>query len=246
MLLVIAKKIHSERPYENKVFFLTQFFVMNHANSPELSEQRNKEFKFCLKKNSEIFDKVILLNEKIYSDEELGTTENIQQIDIHKRLSYKDVFEFIKQSEPGYYVFGNLDLFVAPDFKLKVLASEFAYKKQFGAILRHEYEENSKLEDCRLFRTSKNVVRVDSQDIWIIHSNYCRDSFDNLDFLLGKPGCDNTLAYRMHTKGFSIINAPKHYKIYHYDRHISRPVNARNFTDKNRTSRPYLWVKPIL
>jgi hypothetical protein len=241
VLLVMTETIISEKPYEHKVFFITQFYILDNPGSPKYTEQRNKESKVCLKKNSEIFDKVILLNEKIYSAKELGTTENIQQVNVHKRLSYKDVFEFIKQGEPGYYVFGNLDIFVASDFKSKVLASEFAYKKQFGAILRHEYKENSKLEDCRLFKTVKNVVRTDSQDIWIIHSNYCEDSFDDLDFLLGKPGCDNTIAERMRTKGFSIINAPLHYKIYHY--HIMRPWEHSN---ENRTPRPYLLIKPIL
>ena len=51
----------------NPIYLVQQFFI--HSN-----KERFKEIKYCLKQNIQLhfFEKIILLNEKIYSKEELG------------------------------------------------------------------------------------------------------------------------------------------------------------------------------
>ena len=98
------KDIYSEKDYnDDPIFLINQFFI--HKN-----KERNKEIKFCLKRNINNFNKIYLLNERIYSNEELGLEKedmnNIEQITINKRLTYKDFFDFIKKLNiKGYYVF---------------------------------------------------------------------------------------------------------------------------------------------
>ena len=63
---------------QDNIYLFSQFFVHK-------DEKRNEEIKFCLKKNVEnkFIYKIILLNEKIYSEEELGvSSEKILQINL--------------------------------------------------------------------------------------------------------------------------------------------------------------------
>ena len=82
------KIMNSERIIEYKtiddpIYLFYQFFV--HPN-----EDRHNEIKYCLLKNvqNEFVDKIYLLNERIYSDKELGvSSDKIIQVVIHKRLT---------------------------------------------------------------------------------------------------------------------------------------------------------------
>ena len=68
-----------------KIHLFQQFFI--HSD-----EKRQEEIKFCLKKNVEnnLIDKIYLLNERIYKEEELGISSNkIIQKKVKIRLSYK-------------------------------------------------------------------------------------------------------------------------------------------------------------
>ena len=52
-------------------------------------------------------DKIILLNERVYSAEELGTnSDKIEQVVISERLTYKKVFEYYTQLAIKKNVFG--------------------------------------------------------------------------------------------------------------------------------------------
>lgn len=60
-----------------------------------------------------------------------------------------------------------------------------------------------------------------------------------MDFQLGKPGCDNRIAYLFKDAGLLPINPCKKIKSYHY--HSS---GFRTYTQKERIPRPYLLVPP--
>jgi hypothetical protein len=75
----------------DKINIFYQFFIHK-------TPRRSKEIKKCLKFNVEnkFVDKVYLLNEKIYSESELGVkSDKIVQIDIKNRLKFQDVFKYI-------------------------------------------------------------------------------------------------------------------------------------------------------
>ena len=94
---------------------MMQYFVPKDNN-------RLKEIQFCLKKcmDNKYIDKIILINEKKYSNEELGFSEEyankkenkLEQIINEKRLNFKDIFDHIESlSLNGFVVFCNSDIF---------------------------------------------------------------------------------------------------------------------------------------
>ena len=80
-----------ETKNEDPVTLICQFFIHKDKN-------RNEEIRQCLKRNveNEHIDKIILLNEKKYTDDELGIKhKKIRQVNINKILTYKDVFTLV-------------------------------------------------------------------------------------------------------------------------------------------------------
>jgi hypothetical protein len=239
-------KLQPSNQYD-KIYLITQFFIHNDT-------KRNNEIIFCLKNNLKIKEitKIFLLNEKIYTDVELGLYElneeelnnkdKIEQICINKRLTYKDVLLFIKQMKEtkmdGYYIFANSDIFF--DNSLKNLnITSLAREKSFYAILRFEYEENykEKLQMSQLFGPAKT-----SQDTWVIHTNFSptEAEINKCSFNFGLPGCDNVIAYLFNSFGYKIYNEPYVIRTYHY--HNSQ---IRDYSEKNRLPRPYLFAYPV-
>ena len=85
-----------------KKYFITQIYFTE-------NDERNDELKRVIElhKTSE-FDKVYYLNEKIYGYD----CDKIQEINIEKRLTFNDVFDFVKSEElDGAIFFGNSDIY---------------------------------------------------------------------------------------------------------------------------------------
>ena len=76
---------------------------------------RRGENKLCLLTNTQntAITKILLLNERSYSDEEIGVkSDKIEQVVIGKRLTYKDVFDYVSDNNiKGYIVLANMDIF---------------------------------------------------------------------------------------------------------------------------------------
>ena len=85
----------NQNTVDDEIHIFTQFF--NHSN-----KERNNEIKKCLKFNVDNVNitKIHLLNEKIYSNEEMGldSTNKIIQTNIGKRLQFNTVFEYIRKN----------------------------------------------------------------------------------------------------------------------------------------------------
>ena len=79
------------------------------------NEERREELRLALRCNckNDSIDKIVLLNERIYTEEELGVTnDKIEQVDISQRLTYRNVFEYSnKLKEDAYIVLSNCDIF---------------------------------------------------------------------------------------------------------------------------------------
>lgn len=217
---------------DNEIHVITQFF--NHSNI-----ERNLEIKQCLKYNVKNVNisKIHLLNEKIYSDEEIGLcSDKIIQINIKKRLKFNNVLEYVRiNSIKGYIIIINCDIFF--DLTLENLAfSELHNKKIMFALLRYEYNGYD-TKTSPLFGP-----RIDSQDTWIFHSNnIIIESHEKVfNFKFGIPGCDNKILYLLNILGYKIINDPLFLKSFHY--HTSQ---IRDYSIKDIILNPYGCIVPF-
>lgn len=225
--------------YENmEIHVFTQFFIHR-------SHVRNAEIQECLRRNTlnPNITKIHLINERIYTTEELGnnTSSKICQIvTTGKRLKYQDVFSYIrKHNIIGFHVITNSDIFF--DDSLGNLGiSEISEQKKMFALLRYEYTPQPTIKDITPSHTKDFTIfpsdvtifgpRFDSQDTWIFHSKFPitekQERAFNYEF--GKPGCDNKIAYLISILGYEILNDPTFIKTYHYHTEQKRDYNAKD------------------
>lgn len=225
--LPLTNNVHNE-----PVYLFNQFFIPK-------TKQRYEEIKFCLKKNveNENIDFIYLLGERNYTINELGIENSkIIQININKRLTFQDVFLCVRERNiKGYIVFSNSDIYFLDKSIENIKKSTFHKEKLFGALLRYDY-------NSRDFSKSKIFgPRFDSQDTWILHSNYNIPEFAEkiFNFEFGKPGCDNKLIYLMNILGYTIINDPKSIQTLHVHGDVTR-----TYTIKDSVSQPWGVVVP--
>ena len=232
-LIVKSKKLPITNSQNNDpVFLFNQFFIPK-------TKQRYEEIKFCLKKNVENsnIDTIYLLGERIYTTDELGIkSDKIIQKNIKKRLTFKDVFSFVRRNNmKGYMIFVNSDIFFLNETIKNIKKSTFHCEKLFGALLRYEYN-NKDISKSKIFGP-----RFDSQDTWILHSNYLIPLFaeNAFDFEFGKPGCDNKLIYLMNILGYEIVNDPKNIQTLHFHKE-----QGRSYTIRDAIQEPWGVVVP--
>jgi hypothetical protein len=200
---------------------------------------RAKEINQCLRLNNEnpYISNIYLLNERIYTPEELNIAEpnKIIQVDMSKRISYQDVFKYITDNNIiGYHVILNSDILLDGTIN-KIRYSDMHLNKKMHALLRYELDTTN-IKKSKIFGP-----RFDSQDTWILHSNFniLPSQQKIFNFQFGKPGCDNKLIYLMNILGYEIINDPLLIKTYHY--HTSQ---VRNYNNKDVIKQPWGFVVP--
>jgi len=226
-----SNKLHLQVSKKNyKILLFQQFYI-------DKNIERYNEIKYSLHKNVEnnYIDTIYLLNERIYTNKELGltsTNEKIKQINIGNRLQYKDIFIHVKKMKlTGYIVFSNSDIYF--DNSLELLNKSFLDKEK-GIIssMRHDVQKNNEVN---------LKILIDTQDSWILHSNFNIINELNLfEFKFGQLGCDNKILYLFKILGFKLYNIPHVIKNYHV--HMS---NIRNYDIKNKIPGPYLLMVPL-
>lgn len=211
-------------PCTDPIYLFQQFFI------PKVKE-RYDEIKECLFRNVELglFEKIYLLNERIYTSEELGVSDSsVVQIDIGKRLKYIDFIEHASKLE-GFVVLSNSDIFFDKSIT-NIRKSIIRDTKSVQCLRRYEYRDQKNLDQCSIYFESKS-----SQDTWIFHTNYIDHNLD-CDFHLGVPACDNRLATSLKEADYTLMASYEDIKTYH---------NHKNATGKYshaRLSRPYTLV----
>lgn len=232
-------KLYYEMQTRDPIILIQQYYLNNNKN-------RQAELKYCLKKNLEnkYISHIYLLNEKIYTLEELGLDKDssynkLTQIDISKRLTFKDAFQFIKTHNiNGYCVISNLDIF----FNDTINQLKFSYlhkEKCCLGLTRYEYKDDDNYYFDKIF-----INKGWSQDTWILHSNSIVKELyelDIFDFNLGIPGCDNKILYLLYHLKFNLVNCPTLINIFHY-----HTTNIRNYivNKESPIPPPYLLLKP--
>lgn len=212
-----------------------QFYINN------IDERQNEIRKTLLYNcNNNSINNIYLLNERIYSDEELGVkSDKIKQIIIDKRMTYQDIFTFVENNNiDGYIIISNSDIF---------------FDKSINNIQKCEVIKDKKVYCLNRFNfNSKNLSaldldlsgRPDCQDVWIYHSNFNNILFNKniFNIELGTPGCDNKIIYLFKILGFNCYNEPEIIKSYHFHK-----IMTRNY-DQNtkRPKYPYYAIFPVL
>lgn len=215
---------------EDQIYLITQFFIHR-------DKQRNIELRHCLKKNCKVMDTIILLNERIYSQEELGLNDEeikkIEQIVIGKRLGYKIFLDFIRNSDlTGYFILSNTDIFF--NETVTNLRKSFLHlEKSMYAISRREIDS--------LGEITEKHINSDSQDTWILHSNNLIEDTTQFDFNLGVLGCDNRVTMLFHLLEFKIYNCPNFINTFHF-----HEDDKRDYSRDVVIPSPYLYPIPLL
>tara|TARA_Y100000389_G_scaffold202016_1_gene246216 strand:- start:449 stop:1222 length:774 start_codon:yes stop_codon:yes gene_type:complete len=244
MFITKNKDKLKKKPLNNdNIYLVLQFFI--HSN-----EERQNEIKTCLKNNIKLglFTKIIMFNEKIYTSQELGLSDEemkiIEQVNIEERLKFSTCFDKIKSMKlDGYIVVVNSDIFFDKTIT-NVRKSCLSEVKSLYTLLRFEYLEEKKLGFCKLFKyQGTNTPRSDSQDVWIYHTNHTpsQEIITQTNFNFGKPGCDNKITYIFTQNKYICLNVPWNVKTYHYHK-----TEIRNYSVRDVLLSPYLHVEPIL
>jgi hypothetical protein len=212
------------------IHLFTQFYI-------DKNEEHANEIKFALKKNVEnpYIDSIILLNERIYTDEELGIQhDKIKQVNIQSWVTYAD---FLKYDVQGYKILANADIFLDESIQ-HVKQSDIHLHKKMYSLVRYEYNDGNP-HLCYGNKISTNI-RSDSQDTWIIHSNhpFTKKQLSIFNIKLGTPGCDNKINYLFTITGYNIYNDPLFIKTFHCHRN-----QERNYTQP-KVVHPYMFIIP--
>jgi len=239
-------KLKEQKLNNDPIYLVQQFFI--HSNN-----ERFNEIRYCLKQNIQLnlFEKIILLNEKIYSKEELDLSDEhmnkIIQIDIGRRLRYKDIFEHVnKLNLKGYISIANSDIFFDETIQ-NVRKSCLSKIKSLYCLLRYEYKIGKQISDCDFFRfcikhPRYGDARYDAQDSWIYHTSQIDINeifLEQMDILLGIAGCDNVVTMKLYNMNYLCINAPSNVRTYH-----NHNTEIRNYDKNDPISGPYLFLKP--
>ena len=230
-MIIIEKSLPTCKEYSTSdpIHLFLQFYIDKDAT-------HQREIRYALKKNvkNPHIDSIILLNERIYTDEELGVSSTkIKQIIIN-RITYSD---FLHYTINGYKVLVNADIFVDSTIK-NIRKSDIHLHKKMFALLRYEYNNGEPKIFCR---PNKTTGREDSQDTWIVHSNhsFTKKELNMFKIQLGIPGCDNKITYLFKILGYEIYNDPEYIKTYHCHANFKR-----NYT--GLIEPPYCHVFPAM
>ena len=162
-------KICLTNPKHN-VYIFYQFFI--HSNP-----DRDKEIKYTLRKNMECphIDKIVLLNERSYTNEEYNITEeerekHIEEIIVKDRLSY-DIFFNHASKYNGYVILCNSDIY-------------------FNNTLQNIHKTHLPITRCCYanLRIEQNQLifgpRSDSQDSWMFYSKFLPKKLEKYKIVL--------------------------------------------------------------
>ena len=178
-----------------KKYYITQIYFTE-------NDERNDELKRVIEfhKTSE-FDKVYYLNEKIYGYDDC---DKIQEVNIGKRLTFNDVFDFVKSEElDGAIFFGNSDMYFNSTIHnvldiicdIPIMYCQLRAEHKTDGTIKIDINSNLYKKGC-------------SQDVWIYHSNFNDKLINTMDFNFGILGCDNACNNIAYKNGFKLINNP--------------------------------------
>ena len=196
------------------------------------NHMRNGEYLYCLHQNlaNNLLDDVYLFME---DDAELNfDSPKIHRIVRKNRPSYQDLFKYCNEHmKDEICIVANADIIF--DDTLRFFKS-LNMEKQFYGLSRWEISTN----DGKNWEIEP-YDNAASQDVWIFKTPVLTS--DDMNYTMGKPGCDNKIFYHMRQLGYTCRNPGKKVITIHF--HIS---NFRTYDWKvDRVPGPYLLVAPV-
>ena len=230
----IQLQLRNEAPMP--LWYITQYYTPDKL-------RRQREIKKCLEQNLNcpIIDKVVLLNERDFSDDfsetdAYSTSKKLKKEIVFRRLTYKMVVEWVQKNVPDnvIVVFGNADIYLDAVSWKDVWSVDL--DNVFLSLLRWDVQEGD--EPPKLFGP-----RNDSQDTWGFLSTSVKSKtwdMKQLDIPFGKAGCDNAITVEMLRKKFLIVNPSLSLKTFHL-----QLSNYRTYDPQEIVDRPcYMYVDP--
>lgn len=219
---------------DEDIILVQQYYIDN-------NDQRFKENALTLQLNAsnKAITRIVLLNERIYTESELGNPpmDKITQIVCEKRLTYYMAMKYVKElGLKGYIALTNSDIFFDSTID-RLRRAALSGEQRMFCQLRHEFTSSTK----RLNSCITNCLRPDSQDAWLWHTSLelPQGLSKVLDISMGVAGCDNKIMYIMSLLGVECYNEPERIKVYHY--HESQ---IRTYDSKNPVARPWYAMYP--
>jgi hypothetical protein len=189
------------------------------------NEGRQAENDKCLEMNvaNEYITKIVLLVET--EARPVIQSEKIQFVEVETRPTYTDFFRIANEvsSVNDVIIISNSDIYFNESI-----------------ALANNIKENECYALSRWNKVGDKLVpfhHSDSQDTWIMRSPI-RDVV--VDFTLGVPGCDNSIAHHLCQAGYEITNPCRSIVTIHL-----HDGNEHNYTAQDRVPPPYLRILPI-
>ena len=219
MFAAISEATTVGPPTKDPIHLVTQFYMPS-------DPARHEEIQEALRRNAANphLASITLLNERVYTDEELGTTSSkIKQRVIGHRALFSEMFV---DRVAGYTVVANADIYLDESIA-NVRTSDLHKTRKVYSLLR--YEANGQLFG----------PRADSADTWIVHCNnaLALHELGLFRFEMGQPGCDNKICYLFSLLGFKIYNDPLFIKTHHCHAAKERAYGAS-------VPPPYMYIAP--
>ena len=230
----ILGAIKDSEPNKLNVNLITSFYI-------DKNEKRQQEIEYCLIENFR--NPTISKVAAFLCDEEsnIRINEIIQTYYLDKnkfqpilygatkRPTYDDHFSVTQQFKDDINIISNSDI-MFDEYGITSMIDYFLDngKKKCIALSRYELKNDY---------SHVNASHLDyewSQDCWIFYGGV--DSDESYSFPLGKPGCDNRIAFVLAQNGYEVINPSKTIRTYHL--HLSQ---VRHYTsnDSDRIQPPY-------
>ena len=203
--------------------------IVEYFNSQ--NHMRNGEYLYCLHQNlgNDLIENVYLFMEE---DSELHfDSPKIKKVIQDKRPTYKDILDFCNENlKDQICVVANADIIF--DDTLRYFKS-IKMEKNFYALSRWEISTN----DGKNWEIEP-YDNAASQDSWIFKTPI--PTSDEMNYTMGKPGCDNKITYNMRELGYTCRNPGKKVISIHF-----HPTHFRTYDWKDdRVPGPYLLISP--
>ena len=193
---------------------------------------RNGEYLYCLHQNIGV-DEIDSIHIFVEEGSDLNfDSPKIKKIVVKERPTYKDLFEYCnKHMKNEICIVANADIIF--DDTLRFFES-LDMTKQFYALSRWEISTN----DGKNWEIEP-YENAASQDVWVFKTPVLTS--DEMNYTMGKPGCDNKIPYHMRELGYTCRNPGKKVVTIHF--HVS---NFRTYNVKDdRVPGPYLLIAPV-
>jgi len=192
------------------------------------NEHRDKEYLFCIEKNieSKLFDEI-----HVFIEEGSELPENLSKdINIHldKRKTFQDLFDYCNTYFPNEIcIISNTDIIF--DDTVNYI-NDNNIEDRFLCLTRWDVLQDGNMR----FFDNQSGIAYFSQDSWIFKTPI---PIIDADFFMGKPGCDNKLAYIASQAKMDVRNPSKAIITKHI--HTS---NYRTYTSCSKDTVPSPWM----